>query len=89
MNKNDLTEKILELKEQRKAVILAHNYQRGDVQDIADYAGDSLGLSQQAARTDAEVIVFCWPLCPVFSSFGSYEVTQLAPLHNRQLQKCQ
>jgi len=59
MNTDKLTEKILELKKQRKAIILAHNYQRGDVQDLADYVGDSLGLSQQAARTDAEVIVFC------------------------------
>ena len=47
------------LKTERNAVILAHNYQVGDIQDIADYTGDSLGLSQQAAETDADVIVFC------------------------------
>ena len=51
--------KILELKKQRNAVILAHNYQRGEVQDISDFTGDSLGLSQTAAKTDAEVVVFC------------------------------
>jgi len=54
-----ITDKIKELKKKRNAVILAHNYQRGEVQDIADYSGDSLGLSQQAAKTEAEVIVFC------------------------------
>ncbi|MCF6148453.1 MAG: quinolinate synthase NadA [Candidatus Kuenenia sp.] len=51
--------KIKELKKKRNAIILAHNYQRGEVQDIADYTGDSLGLSQQAARAEAEIIVFC------------------------------
>ena len=55
----ELTEKIASLKKRRGAVILAHNYQLGEVQDIADFVGDSLELSQNAARTDAEVIVFC------------------------------
>jgi len=55
----ELIEKLLQLKRQRKAVILAHNYQLGEVQDIADFVGDSLELSQKAAETDAEVIVFC------------------------------
>jgi quinolinate synthase len=54
-----LLEKIAKLKELRNAVILAHNYQPGDVQDIADFCGDSLGLSVKAASTDADVIVFC------------------------------
>lgn len=55
----DLVEEILELKKQRNAVILAHNYQVKEIQEIADYVGDSLGLSYQAAKTDAEVIAFC------------------------------
>ena len=59
MGNRELIKKIIELKEKREAVILAHNYQRGEVQDIADFVGDSLGLSQQAAKTDAKVIVFC------------------------------
>jgi quinolinate synthase len=56
---SDLISRILRLKAERKAVILVHNYQLGEVQDIADFVGDSLELSQKAARTDAETIVFC------------------------------
>ena len=55
----DIISEITRLKKQRNAVILAHNYQRSEVQDIADFTGDSLELSQKAAKTTAEVIVFC------------------------------
>src|SRR5579864_5879579 len=55
----ELQEQIRALAAERGAVILAHNYQLPEIQDVADYVGDSLGLSQQAARTDAEIIVFC------------------------------
>ena len=54
-----MQDEVRALARERDAVILAHNYQRPDVQDVADYVGDSLGLSRQAAATDAEVIVFC------------------------------
>jgi quinolinate synthase len=55
----ELTQEIAVLKKQRNAVILAHLYERIEIQNIADHVGDSLGLSQEAASTDAEVIIFC------------------------------
>ena len=59
MDNSKLIQKIQQLKKQRNAIILAHNYQIGEVQDIADYIGDSLSLSRTASQTDADVIVFC------------------------------
>ena len=55
----DLAAEIAELKKQKNAFIIAHNYERPEVQDIADFVGDSLGLSQKAAATEADIIVFC------------------------------
>jgi quinolinate synthase len=56
---DELRERILRRKAELDAVILGHNYQRVEIQDVSDYLGDSLGLSQEAADTDAAVIVFC------------------------------
>src|ERR1041385_5800859 len=55
----ELQAEIKQLARKRRAVILAHNYERAEVQDVADFVGDSLGLSRQAAKTPADVIVFC------------------------------
>ena len=57
--KDPLSQEILRLKEELNAILLAHNYQIPEIQDLADYVGDSLGLARQAAETSAEVIVFC------------------------------
>lgn len=59
MNVRELQRKIRVLLKERDGILLAHNYQRGEIQDVADLAGDSLGLSIQAGRTEAKVIVFC------------------------------
>ncbi len=54
-----LARRVREIARKKNAVILAHNYQAGEIQDVADFVGDSLGLSQEAAKSDAEIIVFC------------------------------
>jgi quinolinate synthase len=59
LTRDELVERIVRRKHELNAVILGHNYQRGDIQDVSDYVGDSLGLSQEAASTTADVIVFC------------------------------
>ncbi|MGK2944810.1 MAG: quinolinate synthase NadA [Desulfuromonadales bacterium] len=59
MNENEIVREILRLAEQRDALILAHNYQRDEIQELAHITGDSLALSMEAARTDKPVIVFC------------------------------
>lgn len=58
-DQTELIEEINRLRKERNAVLLAHNYQLPEIQDLADYTGDSLGLARQAAKTDADVIVFC------------------------------
>src|SRR5258706_7884844 len=55
----ELQQEIKHLARERNAVIIAHNYERPEVQDVADFVGDSLGLSREAAKTKADVIVFC------------------------------
>ncbi|MCJ8015058.1 quinolinate synthase NadA [Paenibacillus sp. KQZ6P-2] len=57
--KRELTEKLMQLKKERNAIILAHYYQRDEIQEVADFRGDSFLLAQKAAQTDAETIVFC------------------------------
>ena len=55
----DIFDEIMRLKKERNAIILAHVYQPEEIQEIADFTGDSFGLSRKAASTDADVIVFC------------------------------
>ena len=86
----DLAADIAELKRERNAVILAHNYQVREIQEVADFVGDSLGLSYQAAKTDAEVILSAaftsWPRRPRSSTLPSASFcpiwTPAAPFRN-------
>jgi quinolinate synthase len=61
---NDLKKRLFELKEKRNAVILAHYYQDKEIQEVADFLGDSLALAQNAKKTNADVILILW--CPLY-----------------------
>src|SRR3954465_11973674 len=76
----EISEEVRALAEQRKAVILAHNYELPEIQDVAHYLGDSLGLSRQAAETDAQAIAFCGvPFMAETASILSPQKTVLIP----------
>lgn len=59
MTVREIQEKIIELKKEKNICILAHAYQRHDIWEVADYVGDSFGLSQKAAATDAQTVIMC------------------------------
>src|SRR5660398_304869 len=59
MEYSGIQQEVRALARRKNAVILAHNYQRGEVQEVAEYVGDSLGLSKKAAQSDADIIIFC------------------------------
>src|SRR5699024_1671728 len=59
MTQTQMQQEIFQLKQKKNALILAHNYQLPEIQDIADFVGDSLGLARKADQTDADIIVFC------------------------------
>ncbi|MCD6237012.1 MAG: quinolinate synthase NadA, partial [Thermoplasmata archaeon] len=59
MGRNELLTKVQKLKDKKNAIILAHNYQLPEIQDVADFVGDSLDLAQKATKTSADYIIFC------------------------------
>jgi quinolinate synthase len=73
--RDELRAEIDRLRREKNAVILAHYYQEGDIQDVADYVGDSLGLAQQAAKTEADVIVFAGLIEKVDEQFLAWAKT--------------
>ena len=79
MTIQEMSERIAQLKKEKNAVILAHYYTRPEVQDVADYLGDSLGLSQEAGKTDADIIVFCG--CSLAEAVTGYELKKWKEEH--------